>query len=87
MTAYERKVLTNFVSADGRINAFPAQRKKFEAILRHVLQAFTPGKRYSEKQVNEILARYHEDTATLQRELISYGWLKREGGGKDYWRP
>ncbi len=44
------------------------------------------GKRYSEKQVNEILGGYHEDTATLRRELMGYGLMKREGGGGEYWR-
>ncbi len=87
MHAYDRKVIRSFTLPDGRIKAFPAQRKKMEAILRYVLQAFEPGIRYSEKQVNEILARYHEDTASLRRELIEYGWLEREGGGGDYWKP
>lgn len=86
-SAYDRKVIANFTIPDGRIRAFPAQRKKFEAILRYVLKDFEPGVRYPERQVNEILARYHEDTATLRRELVGYGWLQREGGGGEYWRP
>jgi hypothetical protein len=64
----------------------PARRKKLEAILRYVVKAFDEGKRNSEKQVNEILARYHEDTATLRRELVGYGLMHREGGGGEYWR-
>ncbi len=83
---YDRKVIANFTFPDGRIKAFPAQRKKFEVILRYVLREFEPGVRYSEKQVNEIIGRYHEDTATLRRELVDYGWLAREGGGREYWR-
>jgi predicted transcriptional regulator len=87
LDAYDRKVLANFTDAAGRIKTFPAQRKKFEVILRYVLRDFETGVRYSEKQVNEILGRYHEDTATLRRELIGYGWLKRQGGGGEYWLP
>lgn len=87
MQAYDRKVIRTFTHPDGRIKAFPAQRKKMEAILRYVLQAFEPGVRYSEKQVNEMLGRYHEDTASLRRELIDYGWLERQGGGGAYWKP
>ncbi len=86
LDAYDRKVIANFTNPDGRIKTFPAQRKKFEVILRYVLKEFEPGRRYSEKQVNEILGRYHEDTATLRRELVGYGWLKRQGGGGEYWR-
>ena len=87
LDAYDRKVLMDFCTADGKIKAFPAQRKKFEAVLRYVLKAFEPGVRYSEKQVNQIIARFNEDTATLRRELVDYHWLKREGGGGAYWRP
>jgi predicted transcriptional regulator len=87
LDAYDRKVLKDFCTADGKIKAFPAQRKKFEAILRYVLGAFEPGVRYSEKQVNQIIAGFNEDTATLRRELVDYHWLKREGGGGAYWRP
>jgi len=84
--AYDRKVLADYLHPDGRLKTIPAQRKKLEAVLRHVAKAFEPGKRYSEKQINEILACFHEDTASLRRELVGYGLLKREGGGGDYWR-
>ena len=84
--AYERKVLSTFVQADGRITAFPAQEKKFLVLLRYVLKAFEPGVRYTEKQVNETLLRFNEDTATLRRALVDYKLMEREGGGKAYWR-
>lgn len=87
LDAYDRKVIANFTTPDGRIKAFPAQRKKFEATLRYVLRVFEPGVRYSEVQVNQMLSQFHEDTAMLRRELVGYGWLKREGGSGDYWRP
>ncbi len=82
--AYDRKVIADFSRRDGRLKEIPAQRKKREAVLRHIVQDFKPGKRYSEKQANAIIERFHEDTATLRRELIGYGWLKRENGV--YWR-
>ena len=84
--AYDNKVVKDFVRKDGSLKAIPAQRKKLEAVLRHVVKAFELNKRYSEKKVNEILSRYHEDTASLRRELVGYGLMKREGGGREYWR-
>lgn len=84
--AYDRKVIADYSNKDGSLKTIPAQRKKLEAILRYVVKAFEPGKRYSEKQVNEKLAKYHEDTASLRRELVGSGLMKREGGGGDYWR-
>lgn len=83
--AYDKKVIRDYRRRDGSLKTLPSQRKKLEAILRHVVKAFDVGKRYSEKQVNEILSRYHEDTATLRRELVGLGLMKREGGG-EYWR-
>ena len=84
--AYDKKVLHDYSRRDGSLKTLPAQRKKLEAILRYVVKAFEVGKRYSEKQVNDILARFHEDTATLRRELVGFGLMKREGGGGEYWR-
>jgi len=85
MGAYDRKVLDIFCDSNGRILRFPAQRKKFEVVLRHVAGAFSPGVRYTEKQINEILSSYSDDTATLRRSLVAYGMMEREGGGGKYW--
>jgi len=87
-TAYDRKVLKTFVRADGTIRSFPAQEKKFQVLLRYVLDAFEPGKRYSEKQVNQLLSRYSDDTAALRRGLIEYKLMAREvtQGSSTYWR-
>ncbi|HEY5731579.1 MAG TPA: metalloregulator ArsR/SmtB family transcription factor [Anaerolineales bacterium] len=84
--AYDAKVIRDYTRRDGSLKTIPAQRKKLEAVLRYLVKSFDAGKPYSEKRVNEILARYHEDTATLCRELIGYGLMEREGGGGEYWR-
>lgn len=86
LDTYDRKVVTDYTRRDGSLKSIPAQRKKLEAVLRYVVKAFQPGKRYSERKVNEILGRYHEDTATLRRELVGYHLMEREGGGGAYWR-
>jgi predicted transcriptional regulator len=84
--AYDNKVIKDYSRRDGSLKTLPSQRKKLEAILRYVAKSFDMGKRYSEKQINEILSRYYEDTATLRRELVGFGIMKREGGGREYWR-
>ena len=83
---FDRKVLATFTAPDGRITAFPTQEKKVRVLLRHVLPAFSHGVRYPEKRVNEMLAKYSEDTARLRRWLVDFGYMKREGGGGKYWR-
>ncbi len=83
LEAYDRKVLADFSTPEGKLKEIPAQRKKLEVILRHVARSFTPGRKYSEKQVNEALSRFHPDTATLRRELVGNGLMQREAG--KYW--
>ncbi len=55
-------------------------------LLRYVLKAFEPGVLYTERQVNEILSRYNDDTASLRRGLIEYHLMNRESGGSAYRR-
>ncbi len=86
VNSYDRKVVADFSRPDRSLKTIPAQRKKLEAVLRHVVKAFAPGRRYSEKQVNKMLLRFHTDTATLRRELVDFGLMKREGGGGECWR-
>lgn len=84
LEAYDRKVLHDILLPDGKLKVIPAQRKKREVILRHILKEFQPGVHYTEKEVNEVLVRFHEDCATLRREMISYKMMKRAEG--EYWR-
>jgi predicted transcriptional regulator len=86
LEAYDRKVLQTFTDEEGRITAFPSQLKKYQVLLRYVVNAFEPGIRYPEKQVNEILSRFHEDTADMRRGLVEFKLMAREGGGGAYWR-
>ncbi len=83
LEAYDRLVLKNVLLPNGRLKVIPAQRKKREVVLRHILKSFQPGVHYTEKQVNDILARYHEDVATLRREMIIYKLMQRSEG--EYW--
>lgn len=83
---FDRKVVKNYSYPDGRLKELPLQQKKLLAVLRHVVQSFEPGSRYSEKQVNETLTQYHEDFASLRRALIDHQLIKRETGGQVYWR-
>ena len=83
LQAYDRKVLRDVVLPDGKLKVIPAQRKKREVVLRHIVKNFQPEVHYTEKQVNDILARFHEDTATLRREMIAYKLMGRVEG--EYW--
>lgn len=85
LDAFDRKVLKTYLDADGRIKAFPVQRKKELALLRHVVGVFEPRRRYAEKEVNALLRRFSDDTARLRRYLVEFGFMNRQGGGGEYW--
>jgi len=85
LDAYDRKVVEDYSLPDGRLRTIPSQRKKLEAVLMYVVKDFKPDVQYSEKQVNEILSRFHEDTASLRRELVGNDLLKRSNDGGAYW--
>jgi biotin operon repressor len=68
-----------FFSA-GRLTSIPVKRKKRVAVLRRLMSGFEAGRDYSERDVNAILGRSHDDVATLRRELVGYGFLSRRRG-------
>ena len=83
LDAYDRKVLRDFYDGE-RLKSIPSQWKKREVILRYLAQQFEWDRRYTEKEVNEILGAAHEDYAALRRYLVDSGRLARE---RDiYWR-
>ena len=83
---YDRAVLSAFLNTDGTLKEIPAQEKKQEVFFRHLFALFETGREYTEKEVNEIIRRVHEDTAYFRRGLIDRGWLQREVDGRRYWR-
>jgi hypothetical protein len=85
-SAYDRDVLKNYVQPDGSLKQIPSQRKKLEVILRYVLEAFEPGREYTEREVNAIIGRYHENIAGLRRDLVDFRMLVRDKRGTTYRR-
>jgi ArsR family transcriptional regulator len=77
--AYRKKVLKAFLR-HGRLVSIPAQRKKRQIILETIVQEFEPERGYSELEVNQTLVEFHEDVATLRREMIADGLMTRSGG-------
>jgi hypothetical protein len=81
--SWKQKVLHTYV-IDGRLTQIPAQRKKRLVILQWLARKLEPDVRYTERELNETIKRYHPDAATLRRELVSWKFMAREGG--IYWR-
>jgi hypothetical protein len=87
MSDDEQLVLRRYFS--GRVLVeIPSHRAKRLLVLQRLALEFDIGRRYSEREVNEVLGAFNPDWSTLRRGLIDEGLLDREaaGGGNHYWR-
>lgn len=80
---YRQKVIDTFFEY-GKLKAIPAQRKKRRIVLEEIAKNFETGKTYDEKEVNLIIAAYHDDFCTIRREMIVEGLLMRDH--QTYWK-
>ena len=74
---YKKEIVSNFFKY-GRLTQIPTQRKKREIVLAEILKQFDFDREYGEKEVNEIILRYHEDFCTIRREMIAFGMMTRD---------
>ncbi len=81
-----RKVLKNYLNADGSLKQIPPRGNKLLVVLNFIVEAFAFDTDYTEKEVNTILRRFHLDTAALRRYLVDNGLMARESNGTRYWR-
>ena len=76
---YREKVLENLFEY-GKLKTIPVQRKKRRIVLEKIAESFEAGRVYPEKEVNLIIADYHDDFCTLRREMIAEGIMDRDKG-------
>ena len=77
--------IDQFFRPDGTLISIPVKLAKKLAVLRHIASDLSPDTKYPEKQLNEIIAKYHDDTAAIRRYMIEYGILERDGESV-YWK-
>ena len=75
---YRQKVTDAFFSY-GKLRSIPVQRKKKQICYEVIAEHFVPGKVYSEKELNHIIGSVYEDYCTIRRDMISEGFLRRNG--------
>lgn len=81
--AYRQKVIESFFEY-GRLKSIPAQRKKERIILEVIADSFEFDRLYTEREVNIIIADFHDDFCTIRRDMIGEKLLDRDRNG--YWR-
>jgi DNA-binding HxlR family transcriptional regulator len=81
--AETQRILRSFVS-EGRLVKIPEMLKNRRVILRWLVEQLDPVREYHEKEINTFLKRFHEDFATLRRELVDNQFMIRRDSV--YWR-
>jgi len=82
-----REALKNFLDKDGKLRQFPRKRKHRNIVYFFLASKFETGKKYTEKEVNEILNEYHtfNDCCMLRREMYDRRFFGRKNDGSEYW--
>ena len=67
---------------------WPKKLSDKEVVIKWLSKKFKFDKKYSEKEVNELLRQHHsfDDIALLRRELVSKKYLQRKDDGSQYWK-
>ena len=83
-----QKILGNVFESQKplKLKVFSSKEKKKIVTLRRLAEEFEPGRKYTEKEVNQILGSVYEDYAILRRYLIEYGYMDRTKACSAYWR-
>ena len=71
-------------SEDGSLISIPARSSKKIEVLKRIAEEFSTGVIYPEKDLNEIIARFHSDTAAIRRHMIEFGIMERNTSS-EYW--
>ena len=80
LPAEDARVVRAFI-VDDRLVSIPAQDRKRQVILRYLRErCFGEDREYPEKEVNQRLALFHRDVASLRRYLVDSGLMTREAG-------
>ena len=71
-----------------KIIRWPKKLSDKEAIVKYLAEKFEYNKKYTEKEINGIINKYHlfNDIPLLRRELVSREFLARKDNGSIYWK-
>jgi hypothetical protein len=78
--ALTAKTIRSFIR-DGRLVSVPAREKRRLIVYRYLRdEVFTEDRPYPEAEVNQRLALWHRDVATIRRGMVDAGLVTRESG-------
>ena len=69
-----------------KLKVYSSKEKKKLVALQTMIEQFEMNRKYTEKEINEVLQAIWPDYATVRRDLFEYGYLARTKDCKEYWR-
>ncbi len=76
---YKQNVINAFFEY-GKLKSIPVQQKKRKIVLEIISKQFEYGKTYTEREVNIIIADFHDDFCTIRKEMVELNILERDHG-------
>jgi hypothetical protein len=76
---YREKVIDSFFKYD-KLMEIPVQKKKRQIVLEKIVESFEKDREYTEREVNLIIADFHDDFCTIRRDLIGFDLMERNNG-------
>ena len=70
--------IDQFFAPDGTLISIPVKSAKKIAVLNKIAENLSPDIKYTEKELNAEIAKFHADTAAIRRYMIEYGILERD---------
>ncbi len=82
------KKIKYFLDKDEKVKQLPAKKGRREEVFRYLCSKFEDGVYYTEKEVNQILAKWNTigDYFILRRGLVDSKMLLRTPDGSQYWK-
>ncbi len=76
---YKEKVIESFFKYN-KLKEIPVQKKKKQIVLEKIVESFERDRAYTEKEVNLIIADFHDDFCTIRRDLVGFNLMERKDG-------
>lgn len=70
--------IDQFFAPDGTLISIPVKSAKKIAVLNKIAGSLSVDSKYTEKELNAEIAKFHSDTAAIRRYMIEYGILERD---------
>ena len=79
--------IKQFLDNDNKVKLWPSKKFKKDNIIKYLSTKFDIERRYTEKEINEILNKWHtfNDSPLLRRELFERKYLDRKRDCSEYW--